>query len=243
VIALGATLADSAQVCAAKPVGGLPAAAGQARGALSEKMSGAEHEFGTDDRDDATSIVTGSFWIFGYGSLMWNPGFPFEERRHAVLQGFHRRFCIRSTIYRGTPEQPGLVLGIDAGGECHGMAFLVDASRREEVLAYLYARELPSEVYTPTWVSILINGEPAEALTFVVKRDHRQFTCLPEDEMVAIIASSAGASGSNFEYLENTVHALHALGVPDRELDILHRRVRTLRGDDKNDPAANSAAG
>jgi cation transport protein ChaC len=188
-------------------------------------------------------VSSGSFWIFGYGSLMWNPGFPFEARRHAVLPGFHRRFCIRSTIYRGTPEQPGLVLGIDAGGECHGMAFRVAASQRDEVLTYLYERELPSKVYTPTWVSVLIDELPTAALTFVVKRDHRQFACLAEDEMAAIIASSAGANGSNFEYLENTVRALHQLGVPDRELDILHERVCTLRREDKNLPAAKSAAG
>jgi len=173
---------------------------------------------------------------------MWNPGFPFVERCHAVLPGFHRRFCIRSTIYRGTPEQPGLVLGIDAGGECQGMAFRVDDARRDEVLAYLYARELPSNVYTPTWVSVLIGGEPVEALTFVVKRDHRQFTCLSEEEMAAIIASSRGANGSNFEYLENTVHALHALGVPDPELDVLHARVCRLRDSGINETAAKSAA-
>lgn len=206
-------------------------------------MSGTENRFGAADAGDAANVPAGSFWVFGYGSLMWNPGFPFEERRHAVLPGFHRRFCIRSTIYRGTPEQPGLVLGVDAGGECHGMAFRVEPSRRDEVLRYLYERELPTKVYTPTWVSIVINGDPTDALTFVVKRDHRQFTCLPEEEMAAIIASSTGANGSNFEYLENTVHALHALGVPDHELDILHQRVCTLRGQDKNEPAAKSAAG
>jgi glutathione-specific gamma-glutamylcyclotransferase len=188
-------------------------------------------------------VPAGSFWVFGYGSLMWNPGFPFEERRHAVLPGFHRRFCIRSTMYRGTPEQPGLVLGVDAGGECHGMAFRIEASRRDEVLKYLEERELRNHVYTPTWVSVMINGELTEALTFVVKRDHQQFTCVSDDEMATIIASCAGANGSNFEYLENTVHALHALGVPDRELDILHERVCALRAEDKNEPAANSAAG
>jgi cation transport protein ChaC len=205
-------------------------------------MSGTENRFGAAAAGDADNVLTVSFWVFGYGSLMWNPGFPFEERRHAVLPGFHRRFCIRSTIYRGTPEQPGLVLGVDAGGECHGMAFRVEASRRDEVLRYLYERELPTKVYTPTWVSVVINGEPTDALTFVVKRDHRQFTCVSEDEMAAIIASSAGANGSNFEYLENTVHALHELGVPDHELDILHQRVCTLRREDKNEPAAKSAA-
>jgi len=206
-------------------------------------MSGADSKSGAASDGDATGVPTGSCWVFGYGSLMWNPGFSFEERRHAVLPGFHRRFCIRSTIYRGTPEQPGLVLGVDAGGECHGMAFRVDASRRDEVLAYLYERELPSKVYTPTWVSVVINGKPAEALTFVVKRDHRQFACLSEDEMAAIIASSAGDNGSNFEYLENTVRALHELGVPDRELDVLHQRVCALRAAAKETPAAKSAAG
>ena len=174
---------------------------------------------------DAT---TESFWVFGYGSLMWNPGFDFEERRYAILPGFHRRFCIRSTIYRGTPEQPGLVLGIDAGGECHGMAFRIDAAQREQVLAYLYERELPSQVYTPTWVNVIVDGASINALTFVVKRDHSQFICLPEDEMATIIASCAGANGSNFEYLQNTVRALHELGVPDPDLDVLQARVREL---------------
>ena len=182
------------------------------------------------------------FWVFGYGSLMWNPGFPFEERRHATLPGFHRRFCIRSTIYRGTPEQPGLVLGVDAGGECQGMAFRVAAAQREAVLTYLYDRELPNKVYTPTWVSVLIDGVLIEALTFVVKRDHRQFTCLSEDEMSSIIASSSGANGSNFEYLENTVRALHELGVPDRDLDVLHQRVCALRAARETESAAKSAA-
>lgn len=171
----------------------------------------------------------GTFWVFGYGSLMWNPGFPYVEKRHAVLPGFHRRFCIRSTIYRGTPEQPGLVLGIDAGGECNGLVFRVAESSREAVVSYLYEREMRNHVYTPTLVFVLIEGERHEALTFVVKRDHCQFTCLPESETAEIIASCSGQNGSNFEYLENTVHALHSLGVPDPDLDVLHQRVRELR--------------
>src|SRR5438067_13222193 len=85
----------------------------------------------------AIGATHGDFWIFGYGSLMWNPGFPYVEKKHAVLRGFHRRFCIRSTIYRGTPEQPGLVLGVDAGGECNGMAFRGALEARDQVLAYL----------------------------------------------------------------------------------------------------------
>lgn len=195
-----------------------------------------ETECGFDTSTAAGPVATpaGTFWVFGYGSLMWNPGFEFHVRRHAVLPGFHRRFCIRSTIYRGTPEQPGLVLGIDAGGECNGMAFQVEASRREVVLAYLFERELPSQVYTPTWVNVVIDGEHIEALTFVVKRDHIKFICLPEDEMAAIIASCAGANGSNFEYLQNTVHALHELGVPDADLDALHQRVCLLRAEENS---------
>ena len=177
----------------------------------------------------AIGTPPGDFWIFGYGSLMWNPGFPYVDRKHAVLRGFHRRFCIRSTIYRGTPEQPGLVLGVDSGGECNGMAFRVDASKRDDVIAYLYAREMRNQVYSPTWISVLINGDEHEALTFVVKRDHRSYTTLPDCETAEIIASCRGQNGTNYEYLENTVHALHALGVPDADLDLLHERVKALR--------------
>jgi cation transport protein ChaC len=182
-----------------------------------------------DEALAAIGTPHGDFWIFGYGSLMWNPGFPHIDRKHAVLRGFHRRFCIRSTIYRGTPEQPGLVLGVDAGGECNGMAFRVDAVKRNDVIAYLYAREMRNHVYAPTWVSVLIDGDEHEALTFVVKRDHRSYTTLPECETAQIIASCRGENGTNYEYLENTVHALHALGVPDSDLDLLHQRVKDLR--------------
>jgi len=186
--------------------------------------------------DRRSGDAADSFWVFGYGSLMWRPGFPYIERRHATLPGFHRRFCIRSVIYRGTPEQPGLVLGVDAGGECQGMAFRVDAAHREEVIKYLYDRELLLNVYSPRWVTIESRGERLEALTFVVNRDHDQFVYLSDEETAAIIACCAGANGSNFEYLENTVHALHELGVPDAELDALYARARALRADEPDQP-------
>jgi cation transport protein ChaC len=197
---------------------------------------------GSVDDADLHAQIHGHFWVFGYGSLMWNPGFRHEQTKHAVLPGFHRSFCIRSTIYRGTPEQPGLVLGIDVGGECNGIAFRVAAEHRVEVLAYLFEREMRSHVYAPTWVSIAIDGVTTPALTFVVKRDHRQFVCMTAEEMVAIIASSAGMNGSNFEYLENTVHALHALGVPDPALDALHERVFAHIDSARAKTAAKSAA-
>jgi cation transport protein ChaC len=189
---------------------------------------------------DAHAASDGHFWVFGYGSLMWNPGFPYEASVHAVLPGFHRRFCVRSTIYRGTPERPGLVLGIDSGGECNGMAFRVAAARRAEVLAYLFEREMRSYVYTPSWVSVTIAGSTTLALTFVVRRDHQQFVCMSDDDMVNIIASSAGANGSNFDYLQNTVRALHALGVPDPALDTLYAAVSARVG--QVNAAAKSAA-
>ncbi|MEO8133620.1 MAG: gamma-glutamylcyclotransferase [Betaproteobacteria bacterium] len=197
----------------------------------------------TSDTPYALLVETDSFWVFGYGSLMWSPGFPFIEQRHATLPGFHRRFCIRSVLYRGTPEQPGLVLGVDAGGECQGMAFRVDAAHREEVLKYLYERELRLNVYTPQWVSIVSGGATFEALTFVVNRDHDQFVYLSEEEMAGIIVCCAGAWGSNFEYLENTVRALHELGVPDPELDALFVRVCALRSNQPPGPAAIAASG
>jgi cation transport protein ChaC len=182
----------------------------------------------------------GHFWVFGYGSLMWNPGFPYEEQQPAVLDGFHRRFCIRSTIYRGTPEQPGLVLGVDSGGECHGIAFKVAGGQRDAVLEYLFEREMRTHVYAATWVSLRIGEQTVPALTFVVQRDHRQYVRVAEDEMVRIIASCAGENGSNFEYLRNTVHALHELGVPDPELDVLYERVSAHLEGTTCDPVAAS---
>ena len=138
--------------------------------------------------------------VFGYGSLMWNPGFPHLEVRRGRLYGFHRRFCIYSHVYRGTPERPGLVLGLDRGGSCEGLAFRVPAGEADEVLEYLYARELVTEVYTPRWVRIATPDGEVRAASFVVDRAHEQYTGELELEATAeLIRRGVGISGPGIE--------------------------------------------
>jgi glutathione-specific gamma-glutamylcyclotransferase len=166
-------------------------------------------------------------WVFGYGSLMWNPGFAFAERRKATLEGFTRRLCIWSHIYRGTPEVPGLVFGLAPGGACHGVAFRVEADLREATLSYLRERELPSYVYleieTP---ALLDDGRRVNALTYVADHDNPQFAgALPEDEMLAIIRRSKGKSGLNVDYVLNTHAELRRLDIEDAELDAICERL------------------
>jgi cation transport protein ChaC len=158
-------------------------------------------------------------WVFAYGSLMWNPGFPHLEVRRGRLYGFHRRFCIYSHVYRGTPERPGLVLGLDRGGSCEGLAFRVPAGEADEVLEYLYARELVTEVYIPRWVRIATPDGEVRAASFVVDRAHEQYTGELELEATAeLIRRGVGISGPGIEYLRNTVHHMEALGVATGDL-------------------------
>jgi cation transport protein ChaC len=162
------------------------------------------------------------FWVFGYGSLMWHPGFPHVEVRPARLRGLHRSFCVYSHRYRGTPQLPGLVLGLDRGGSCHGMVFRVPAAEGEEVLDYLYEREMVTGVYRPAWRKAETGEGPVSAMTFVVDRDHRQYAGrLAHDDVVALILQGRGHRGPCMEYLENTVHHLRALGLSDRALERL----------------------
>ena len=166
------------------------------------------------------------YWVFGYGSLMWNPGFPHLEVRIARLRGLHRSFCVYSHRYRGTPEVPGLVLGLDRGGSCHGMVFRVPAGEGEAVLDYLYEREMVTGVYRPSWRRAETDQGTVSAITFVVDREHRQYAGrLSHDEMVALIVQGRGNRGPCVEYLENTVHHLRALGLKDRGLERLHKET------------------
>ena len=170
------------------------------------------------------------FWVFGYGSLMWHPGFPHLEVRPARLRGLHRSFCVYSHRYRGTPQVPGLVLGLDRGGSCHGMVFRVPAAEGEEVLDYLYEREMVTGVYHPTWRRAETAEGAVSAITFVVDRGHRQYAGrLPHDDMVALILQGRGNRGPCEEYLENTVHHLRALGLKDRGLESLLKEVMRRR--------------
>lgn len=165
----------------------------------------------------------GHLYVFGYGSLIWKPGFPHEGAHPALLRGWHRRFCLWSRLYRGTPDMPGLVLGLDRGGACRGVAFRVPGAAAEEVLAYLQEREMPTneEVYERRMLGIrlLDAGRRVRAVAFVANRAHASY-CRPCPETAAAaIARGVGQAGPNRDYLLNTVAHLHAMGVRDAGLD------------------------
>jgi cation transport protein ChaC len=174
------------------------------------------------------------FWVFGYGSLMWRPGFAPAERVLARLSGYSRRFCLRSVRYRGTPDAPGLVLGLDPDrdGETRGVALRVAPESSRETLAYLRERELVTYAYIETAHPVTLeDGRVVEALCYVVDRAHAQYAGgLAPEEQAEIIACRAGPAGSNREYMENTLAHLRELGIADAELESLARRVAALTG-------------
>ena len=167
-------------------------------------------------------------WVFAYGSLMWNPGFVHEHAEAAVLHGFHRQLCVRSHIYRGTEEKPGLVFGLSRGGSCQGMAYGVAPARWDNTLAYLRARELVTDVYLETAVQVRLRdtGRQVQAVTYVVDANHPQSLLkLPLAEIVALVRQGQGIAGSNLDYVRNTWQQLKDLGLSDRGLDVLVRHL------------------
>lgn len=170
-------------------------------------------------------------WIFGYGSLIWNPGFAHGQTRIARLEGYERSFCMRSIHHRGTPAHPGLVLALDAGtGGCEGLAFEVDGRIAEETLEYLRARELISAAYLERTVPVVLQDGPVvQAVTYVIDRAHGQYCGgLPLEEQAQIIAQAEGGRGPNRDYLVNTARHLADLGLRDPDLDWLSARVEEL---------------
>lgn len=171
-------------------------------------------------------------WVFAYGSLMWRPDFEFAEARAALLKGYHRALCIYSHVYRGTPECPGLVLGLDYGGACRGVAYRIAAAHAEDILAAIDAREIIYHVYKRREVMLtLVDGaEPGgrvAAFAYVADRAGPQYAGgLTNAEKVALILQGHGQTGSSVEYLANTVTHLDELGVPDRRLHGLLEDVR-----------------
>jgi len=176
-----------------------------------------------------------SIWVFGYGSLMWNPGFPYLRAVQARMHGVRRALCIRSTHYRGTPDSPGLVFGLDRGGSCHGVAFEVAEANREAVIAYLRAREQISMVYHEVVrPARLLRGETVGALVYVANRAHEQYAGgLDLEETLAIIRRSAGAMGPNVDYVTATLKRLQDMGIRDQALE---RVVAALAASDLISP-------
>jgi len=172
-------------------------------------------------------------WVFGYGSLMWNPGFEYIDRQIATLNGYHRSFCMRSIHHRGTDARPGLVLALDAAGSasCDGLALKVVADKAASVLEYLRERELISSAYVEAVLPVTLrDGQTVQAVTYVVDADHVQYCgCLPLEEQARIITTAIGGRGPNDEYLHNTADHLHELGISDDDLDWLSERVRQLK--------------
>jgi cation transport protein ChaC len=166
-------------------------------------------------------------WVFGYGSLMWRPGFPFVERRHARIYGYHRSLCVYSHIHRGTPDRPGLVLGLDRGGCCHGVAFRVAAAEAAATIHYLREREQVTGVYRERHLPAeLEDGGTVPALAYVVDRRHPQYAGrLPEGELLRLVRQGAGVSGANPDYVRSTHEHLLDMGVKD---PILQRLAAAL---------------
>jgi cation transport protein ChaC len=170
------------------------------------------------------------WWVFAYGSLLWNPLFPFEDARRATLSGRRRRFCLWSLASRGTPNQPGLVLGLDRGGSCHGVVYRLPARSAKAELALLWRREMVLGAYLPLWVKVRCDGKPLVALAFVVDRAHRQYTGnLTLGEQAEVLATAAGAFGSSADYLERARVALVTHGIVDPYLERLAALVARRR--------------
>jgi len=178
-----------------------------------------------------TARLDGALWVFGYGSLMWRPGFPYALRRRALLRGWRRSLCVYSHVYRGTPERPGLVLGLDRGGACRGVAFLVDSADREAVIGYLREREQVTAVYLERSAPIVLEtGERVFALTYVADRGHPQYAGrVKPSEMLEIVRARSGQSGPNAEYVTQTHRHLLEMGVLDRELEWLAGELEEAR--------------
>jgi cation transport protein ChaC len=169
------------------------------------------------------------FWVFGYGSLMWRPGFAHLERHPARLVGLHRALCVYSWVHRGTEAKPGLVLGLDHGGSCRGVAFRVASGERRAVMAYLRERELITKVYRemarPVWIE---GAQPRQvgAIAYVVNRVHAQYAGgLSRDAILARVRHAHGRSGANSEYVVNTQRHLETLGIHDPVLTWLAERL------------------
>ncbi|MGH7005309.1 MAG: gamma-glutamylcyclotransferase, partial [Alphaproteobacteria bacterium] len=171
----------------------------------------------------------GDIWVFGYGSLIWNPCIEVAELRRARLNGYHRRFCLWTQLGRGSPDCPGLMLGLVPGGACTGVALRVPRAAAEAEFDILFRREMVSGSYDPRWVTVRIEGiaKPAKALCFLMNRAHDRYAAKLGEAVVAdSLARAVGPLGACRDYLDQTVAALETLGIRDRTLKRMQRMVR-----------------
>lgn len=168
------------------------------------------------------------FWVFGYGSLMWRPGFDFIEKQNARLFGYRRTLCVYSHVHRGTPEEPGLVLGLDRGGSCNGIAFKVSGDIHSDVITYLHERELVTNVYLERVCNIrLANGTRVPAYCYIVDTQHKQYAeNVSVDNAARIVADARGQSGENIDYVSSTVEQLRSMNLRDLWLEEVAARLK-----------------
>lgn len=169
-------------------------------------------------------------WVFGYGSLMWNPAFQFAERRMGTIRGWHRRFCLTLTRGRGSPDCPGLMLALDRGGVCRGVAFRIEAAAVRDELLLVWRREMLSGAYLARWVDVATEEGPVRAVTFVVNARHKRYAGkLSEAATADCILNAGGELGTCLDYFERTVRILKTLQVDDRALDRIDREIERRR--------------
>ena len=193
----------------------------------------------------ARRVPGDDLWVFAYGSLLWSPEFAVSEQRLGTVRGWHRRFCLLQRRFRGTPERPGFVLGLDRGGLCRGVAFRVPGHDPHAALMPVWRREMKGRGYEARWVSVATDTGPVTALTFVVNRASDRYVRLDEAEIADRIALACGHLGPSAEYLFRTVEACARLGIHDRHLWAVQALVaQRLAGCETQDAAgARAAAG
>jgi glutathione-specific gamma-glutamylcyclotransferase len=179
----------------------------------------AQHSAGTD------------IWLFGYGSLMWNPAIEYAEQRAGTVNGWHRRFCLWLHMGRGSPDNPGLMLALERGGRCAGILFRIPAAHARNELLLAWRRELFTGAYRSRWITAMTEGGPVRAVTFVANRAHLRYAGrLDEPSVAARLATATGSLGSCATYLAETIKALRSVGLRDRTLERLNRLMQKLPG-------------
>lgn len=184
-----------------------------------------------DLREFLTRVPRGDLWVFGYASLMWSPDFPHSERRSCMLHGYHRSLCIYSHRHRGTPDVPGLVMGLCRGGSCWGVAFRIPARKVRSALTTLWQREMVNRVYQPRIVPVRFDGKTVIAVAFVANSSHSQFAGrLSVSQTARLVAQGCGQRGQNIDYLSQTVAHMDELGIREGQLHQVLGVVRKLCG-------------
>jgi len=175
---------------------------------------------------------TGSFWVFAYGSLIWNPAIEFAEQRRCIVDGYQRKFCFWTTMSRGTEDHPGLMMGLITGNRCRGLAYRISKNKLRTELDILFRREMSSYIYMPTWVTANCseNQDTFNALTFVVDTDSERYVDkLKEEKLVSTIATAKGPLGTNCDYLFQLSERLADMGYEDTQLESLEQKVRAYQ--------------